>query len=71
MTAFSVLNLFIGLLVNTMQAAVDADAEQEFERLRDLVKMETDQVDSHVLELKTEIQELRAELRALTGLKNG
>jgi len=71
MTAFSVLNLFIGLLVNTMQSAVDADAEQEFERLRDLVKMETDQVDNHVIELKTEIQELRAELRALTGLKNG
>lgn len=71
MTAFSVLNLFIGLLVNTMQAAVDAEAEQEFERLRDLVKMETDQVDGHVLELKSEIKELRAEIRALMEARNG
>lgn len=71
MTAFSVLNLFIGLLVNTMQSAVDADAEQEFERLRDLVKLETDSVDQHVQELRTEIQELRAEIRALAGIKNG
>jgi voltage-gated sodium channel len=71
MTAFSVLNLFIGLLVNTMQAAVDADAEKEFEKLRDLVRTETDQVDVHVLELKTEIQELRAEIRALAEVRNG
>jgi voltage-gated sodium channel len=71
MTAFSVLNLFIGLLVNTMQSAVDAEAEQEFEKLRDLVKTETDQVDNHVLELKSEINELRAEIRALMEVKNG
>ncbi|MEP2718112.1 ion transporter, partial [Pseudophaeobacter sp.] len=41
-TAFSVLNLFIGLLVNTMQSAVEAEAEAEFEQLRDLVRKETD-----------------------------
>ena len=65
MTAFSVLNLFIGLLVNTMQSAVDADAEEEFEKLRDLVRSETDQVDAHVIELQKEIGELRAEIRAM------
>ena len=65
MTAFSVLNLFIGLLVNTMQQAVEAEAEKEFETLRDLVRSETDQVDAHVLELKTEIRALHDELRAL------
>jgi voltage-gated sodium channel len=67
MTAFSVLNLFIGLLVNTMQSAVESDAEQEFEKLRDLVRSETDQVDAHVLELHREIGELRGEIRALMG----
>jgi len=63
-TAFSVLNLFIGLLVNTMQSAVEDETEEEFERLRDLVKLETDQVDGHVTELQDEIRALRAELRA-------
>ncbi|HSF92927.1 MAG TPA: ion transporter [Paracoccaceae bacterium] len=69
MTAFSVLNLFIGLLVNTMQSAVESDAEQEFEKLRDLVRSETDQVDAHVIELQKEIAELRGEIRALMGRK--
>ncbi|MEM9583098.1 MAG: ion transporter [Pseudomonadota bacterium] len=63
-TAFSVLNLFIGLLVNTMQAAVEADTEAEFEKLRALVREETDQVDAHVMELKAEIKALREELSA-------
>ncbi len=71
MTAFSVLNLFIGLLVNTMQAAVDAEAEQEFEKLRDLVRSETDQVGMQVQELKAEITDLKAEIRALLDSKNG
>ncbi|KIC35173.1 ion transporter [Leisingera sp. ANG-M7] len=70
-TAFSVLNLFIGLLVNTMQSAVEADAEAEFEKLRDLVKSETDVVDAHVMELHDEIKALRAEIAELKGQGNG
>ncbi|UWQ81363.1 ion transporter (plasmid) [Leisingera sp. S132] len=70
-TAFSVLNLFIGLLVNTMQSAVEADAEAEFEKLRDLVKSETDVVDAHVMELHAEIKNLRAEIAELKGQGNG
>lgn len=66
-TAFSVLNLFIGLLVNTMQSAVEDETEAEFERLRALVRAETDQVDGHVLALKEEIAALREEIRALNG----
>ena len=38
-TAFSVLNLFIGLLVNTMQTAVEDDAKAEFHKVRDLVEL--------------------------------
>lgn len=64
-TAFSVLNLFIGLLVNTMQAAVEAEAEEEFERLHELVRKETDQVDEHVKALHDELREMRAELAEL------
>lgn len=62
-TAFSVLNLFIGLLVNTMQSAVEAETEAEFEQLRALVREETDQVDAHVLSLQEEVRALRDELR--------
>lgn len=64
MTAFSVLNLFIGLLVNTMESAVAEDAEAEFEKLRNLIRTETDQVDQHVLDLKAELRALREELMA-------
>jgi voltage-gated sodium channel len=70
-TAFSVLNLFIGLLVNTMQSAVEAEAEAEFEKLRDLVKSETDVIDERVLELLQEIKALRAEVAELKGQGNG
>ena len=70
-TAFSVLNLFIGLLVNTMQSAVEEETEAEFEKLRDLVKSETDIVDEHVTELKEEIKLLREEIKALSGARDG
>jgi len=70
-TAFSVLNLFIGLLVNTMQTAVEDDAEAEFEQLRNLVRSETDIIDEHVKELHGEIRALRAELAAARGEANG
>jgi len=65
LTAFSVLNLFIGILVNTMQAAVEAEAEAEFERLRELVKSETDVIDEHVIEIQKDLKALREEIAAL------
>lgn len=64
-TAFSVLNLFIGLLVNTMQSAVEDEAEAEIVKLRDLVKTETDIVDNHVLAMHEELKALRAEIAAM------
>lgn len=68
-TAFSVLNLFIGLLVNTMQSAVEDESEAEFEQLRVLVKTETDIVDEHVLAMHEELKTLRAEIAALRDVK--
>ena len=64
-TSFSVLNLFIGLLVNTMQSAVEEETEAEFSKLRELVKSETDVVDASVRELHEELRALRAEIAAL------
>ncbi len=66
-TAFSVLNLFIGLLVNTMQSAVEEEQEAEFEKLRKLVKDETDVVDAHVLALTEEVRALRAQIATDRG----
>lgn len=63
-TAFSVLNLFIGLMVNTMQSAVEDDSEEEFGKLRALIRSETDIVDIRVKELHDEIRLLRQELLA-------
>lgn len=68
-TAFSVLNLFIGLLVNTMQTAVEEDTEAEFENLRALVRDETDSVDRNVQALMVEVRELRADLALARGEK--
>jgi voltage-gated sodium channel len=66
-TAFSVLNLFIGLLVNTMQTAVEDDTEDEIEKLKIVVKEETYLVGAQVKELNYEIKALRDELRAMRG----
>ncbi|MFK7837102.1 MAG: ion transporter [Sulfitobacter sp.] len=66
-TAFSVLNLFIGLLVNTMQGAVEEETEAEFENLRKLVRDETDVVDRNVLALMEEVKALRAEIAQSQG----
>ena len=64
-TAFSVLNLFIGLLVNTMQSAVEDDTQAQFETMKQVVKEETDQVDDHVKALHDEIKLMREEIRNL------
>ncbi|MEM1431688.1 MAG: ion transporter [Pseudomonadota bacterium] len=66
-TAFSVLNLFIGLLVNTMQAAVEEETEAEIEKLRDLVREENDKVAAEVSSLREEISLLRTELARARG----
>jgi len=70
-TAFSVLNLFIGLLVNTMQSAVEDESVEEFSHLRKLVRSETDIVDAHVMELMTEVNALRREVAELKGYRDG
>ncbi|MEC7258584.1 MAG: ion transporter [Pseudomonadota bacterium] len=70
-TSFSVLNLFIGLLVNTMQSAVEEETEAEFEKLRDLVRTETDTVDQSVKAMHEELRALRAELANLREGRDG
>lgn len=70
-TAFSVLNLFIGLLVNTMQSAVEAETEAELEALKRVVKTEIDELDAHVMELKDDVRSLKQEIAKLVEAKGG
>ncbi|MGF1446254.1 MAG: ion transporter [Pikeienuella sp.] len=66
MTAFAVLNLFIGILVNAMQAAVEAETEAELEKIRDLVRDENAAVAEQVAALHEDIRRLSAQLHYLT-----
>ena len=64
-TAFAVLNLFIGLLVNTMQAAVEEEQDREIERLLQIVQKEN-------AERAKQLSELDAKLEAvLANQKSG
>lgn len=58
-TAFAVLNLFIGLLVNTMQAAVEEAQDAEMERMMDNVNMGHERIEAQIVELQQQILELK------------
>ncbi|WP_353616042.1 ion transporter [Neptunicoccus cionae] len=66
-TAFAVLNLFIGLLVNTMQAAVEEEQDAELERIMGVVS----EGNARVQEQLVEIQQQLAALKAQAEEKNG
>ncbi|MEM6932456.1 MAG: ion transporter [Pseudomonadota bacterium] len=61
MTAFAVLNLFIGLLVNTMQAAVEEETEREIERLREILQEENAMLSERLEALQSEIRAAMAD----------
>jgi len=54
-TAFTVLNLFIGVIVDAMQSANDAEAKDE----RDLLMKKNDQILGEIQALRAEMQSLR------------
>jgi len=62
-TALSVLNLFIGLLVNTMQAAVEAETEAEIEILKKMLVKKNNELDAHILSMHEEVRAMRKEMR--------
>ena len=65
MTAFAVLNLFIGLLVNTMQAAVEEQKEEEAEQMRELVRSENAAVAEQIAVLHEDLARLTQQLQAM------
>lgn len=56
-TSFAVLNLFIGILVNTMQAAVEEAQDKELERILNMVIASEEKTQAELAELKALIQE--------------
>jgi voltage-gated sodium channel len=54
---FAVLNLFIGLLVNTMQSAYEAEREDEMNKLRELIRDENRAVAEEIREFRRELAE--------------
>jgi len=56
-TSFAVLNLFIGILVNTMQAAVEEAQDQELERILNMVMKSNEETKAELAELKALLKE--------------
>ncbi len=58
-TAFAVLNLFIGLLVNTMQAAVEEAQDAEIERIMGEVTTSNARIVAQLADMQAQLAELR------------
>ena len=67
-TAFSVLNLFIGLLVNTMQTAVEEDSDAEFEKFRNLIYNDIVQINKTMSDMHLELREMRIEIEKVNDI---
>ena len=62
MTAFAVLNLFIGLLVNSLQGVYEAEHKDEMEQHRRLMREENQALSDQMDEIGRQVAELRREL---------
>lgn len=63
-TTFTILNLFIGLIVSTMQSVVEQRTEKEIELLSSLVAKEAAELDARIAALQAEFRDLRQSLVA-------
>lgn len=61
-TTFTILNLFIGIIVNAMQTEVAKEQAAELEAEREIIHEEAAPILSEVRRLRAEVSELRAEL---------
>lgn len=60
---FTMLNLFIGIIVDTMQTMHQAEVDEEHEHLEQIVHEDTASLAEEVRSLREEIRQLRKELR--------
>ena len=71
LTAFSVLNLFIGLLVTTMQQAVEDESKAALQAVEEEVRDQTDELEAALRGLKEEIAAMRRELADFRSERHG
>ena len=64
-TAFAVLNLFIGLMVNSMQSVYEAEYKDEMAKHQELVREESRVLMERIVANSTALSEMREENRAL------
>ena len=64
---FTMLNLFIGIIVDTMQSMHQLEHEAERAHIEEIVHQDTGILDSEIKALRDEIKALRMELRGLGG----
>jgi len=70
-TAFSVLNLFIGLLVTTMQQAVEDESKAALQAVEEEVRDQSDELEAALSGLQKEIAAMRRELADLRSERHG
>jgi voltage-gated sodium channel len=70
-TTFMVLNLFIGVVVNAMQAEAMKAEAAEREAEREMIQEEAAPILKEVKSLRAEVAELRAELRGKPAKADG
>jgi voltage-gated sodium channel len=70
-TTFMVLNLFIGVVVNAMQAEASKAEAVEREAERDMIQEEAAPILAEVKGLRAEVAELRAELNRRPATTSG
>jgi voltage-gated sodium channel len=70
-TTFMVLNLFIGVVVNAMQAEASKAEAVEREAERDMIQEEAAPILTEVKGLRSDVAELRAELKRRSATASG
>ncbi len=63
LATFTMLNLFIAIIVNTMQTLHEGEMEREHDLIKDVVHGEGVQLETEIAALREELRALRAELR--------
>ena len=66
-TTFTILNLFIGIIVNSIQTEHAKEQAAERAAEREIVQEETEPLTAEIRALRTEVSALRDEMRARTG----
>ena len=69
LATFTMLNLFIGIIVDTMQTMHEAEHKETQDHIEGVMHEEAEEIDHHVIALKDEIAALRGEIQQFLAEK--